>query len=240
MRRVTLLLGFVCATACVSVPRPEAELLLTGGRVYTGDNARPWAEAVAIREGKILAVGSQADIQLHAGPATKTIDLAGRLVIPGINDAHVHAPWLAEDGKFVAAPRENVSKESFLAALRNGVTGTPDGVTVRSELPLTLVDAGITRDDLDAISTAVPIRVGVFGGHSAILNTPALRQWGIDENASDPAGGWYGRDGSRLNGWLYEHAYWLPQRARTLAASDEVLRAAIGAFEKEALSYGIT
>jgi hypothetical protein len=128
----------------------------------------------------------------------------------------------------------------MLEALSRGNATAAGGTTLTSELPLPLVDAGVTRDDLDAISSTRPIRVGVFGGHSAILNTPALRAWGIEEDAGDPPGGWYGRAGGRLNGWLYEHAYWVPQIRFASQASDEELLAAIRAFEDEGLRYGIT
>ena len=67
-----------------------ADLILTHGRVYTLDPARPWAEAVACRDGRITAVGADAEIRALAGPGTQFIDCGGRLVLPGLTDAHVH------------------------------------------------------------------------------------------------------------------------------------------------------
>lgn len=240
MRRFVHLLALLCATACTTIPREQADLLLTGGRVFTGDEARPRAEAIAVRGDRIVAVGSTAELASLAGPATRVIDLAGRVVIPGINDAHVHAPWLREPVTNVRLPQDGVTKESLLDAVRAAASNEPPGTTLLSELPLHLVDAGITRDDLDAISTSVPIRLAVFGGHSAILNTAALRAWGIADDAGDPPGGWYGRSGGRLNGWLYEHAYWVPQQRASAGVTDEELRAAIEEFESEAVTFGIT
>ncbi|MGZ8709474.1 MAG: amidohydrolase [Thermoanaerobaculia bacterium] len=240
MNRFGLLLVLVCAACATVPPQQSADLLLSGGRVFTGDAARPWAEAIAIRGEAIAAVGSDDELRSLAGPSTRVVDLRGRLVVPGINDAHVHAPWPQEKVKFVPAPREGATNETILAALREAAAGTPEGVTLTSELPLALVDAGLTRDDLDAVSTAHRIRVGVFGGHSAILNTTALRDWNIAEEADDPPGGWYGRRDGRLNGWLYEHAYWVPQIRFAATATDKELRNAVLAFEKEAVGYGIT
>ena len=246
MRRGTIpaVLLLVLSAACTAV-RPDdrtarADLILTNGRVFTGADAQPWAEAVAIRGERIAAVGMSSDIAALAGPSTRVVDLRGRVVIPGINDAHVHAPWLSEPTTDVPLPREGVTKESLLDAVR-AAASAPGTTTVEAGLPLQLIDAGVTRADLDAISMTRPIRLSVFGGHSAILNTPALREWGIAEEAQDPAGGWYGRgaDG-RLNGWLYEYAYWVPQQRFAERAGDEEIRSSLRAFEQEALRHGIT
>lgn len=66
------------------------DLLLTNARVYTVDPAQPWAEAVAVRDGRIVAAGRAADLDALAGPATRRIDCGGRLLLPGLVDAHVH------------------------------------------------------------------------------------------------------------------------------------------------------
>jgi predicted amidohydrolase YtcJ len=241
LRRLTLLLAALCAAGCATTTQKAApDLLFTNGRVYTGDDGAPWTEAIAVTGETISALGTSAELQKLAAPQTRVVDLGGKLVIPGINDAHVHAPWPREKVKYARPPRENVTRESVLAAVRSGLEGLPAGMTLTSDLPLALVDAGITRDDLDAISTTVPIRLAVFGGHSAILNTPAMRAWGIAEDAADPAGGWYGRRDGRLDGWLYEHAYWVPQIRLGADATDDELRAQIDAFENEVLGYGIT
>ena len=67
-----------------------ADLILLNGRVYTVDATKPWAEAIAIRGSRVVAVGSNADIRMSAGSGTRTIDLKGAFVAPGFNDAHVH------------------------------------------------------------------------------------------------------------------------------------------------------
>jgi len=82
-----LFLGFSAAGAPAEAP---ADLLLTGGRVWTAEGARPWAEAVAIRDGRILYVGDAAGASRHRGPKTQVVPLGGRLVVPGFDDAHIH------------------------------------------------------------------------------------------------------------------------------------------------------
>lgn len=248
MRRIVLVVAVLFLAGCASAPRMQpADLILTGARIFTGDDARPWAEAVAIRGETIAAVGADAEVRALAGAATRVVDLGGKLVIPGINDAHLHAPWLSEvapymvdEGTSIPIAAEGATKASVLAALRDGAANAPPGGLVRAELPIHLVFAGITRDDLDAISTAHRILLAPLGGHSAVLNTPALRAWGIEETDADPVGGWYGRAHGRLDGWLYEHAYWIPQIRDASAVADARYLEAIRDLEDEALRLGIT
>ncbi len=241
MHRTGFLLAVVLVIGCASAPRQEpADLILAGGRVFTGDASRPWAEAVAIRGATILAIGSDAEVRALGGAGTRVVELRGKLVVPGINDAHLHAPWTAADGVAVPIASENATKESVLAAIRAAAAIAPAGELLTAELPLSLVFAGITRDDLDAISTAHRIRLAPLGGHSAVLNTPALRAWSIADDAADPAGGWYGRSAGRLDGWLYEHAYWLPQFREAAAVTDDRWVDEIRGFEEQALRFGIT
>ena len=246
MNRVLVLLLALLPFACATTPSrpssgaPAADILLTNGRIFTGVESSPFAEAIAIRGDTIVAVGTRDAIRALAGSSTREIDLRGRLVIPGINDAHVHAPWPREEGTPVAIAAEGVTKESFLAALRTAASQATPGAMLIAELPRALIDAGLTRDDLDAFSASVRIRIDNFGGHSSLLNTAALRSWDIGENASDSRGAWYGRSAGRLNGWVYEHALWAPQVRVANAASDDDIRMELEAFEDEMLRYGVT
>lgn len=256
MRRI-LLLALACLAACVTPPAsappvsvpeepaapagpPGADLILIGGRIYTGDALRPWAEGVAIEGERIAAIGTDAQVRELEGHATRVVDLGGKLVVPGINDAHVHAPWVTEESIPLQLD-EVATREQLIGALENAVASAPPGVLIAAELPLPLVDAPLTRDDLDRISSSHRLRLARPGGHSAVLNTLALRSWGIDEDASDPAGGRYGRNAQgRLDGWVYEHAYWPPQLRVAESASDDEVRALITSFENFALRRGIT
>jgi predicted amidohydrolase YtcJ len=224
---------------CATTDQP-ADLILTNGRLFTGVAAPRTAEAVAIRGDRIVAVGASSKVAELRGPATRVIDLHGRVVIPGINDAHVHVPWLEEKKVEASLPGEGVTRAILLESIRAALASAQHDGTITAALPLHLIDATLTRDDLDSISSTRPIRVTVFGGHSAILNTPALRAWGINEDAIDPPGGWYGRSGGRLNGWLFEHAYWIPQRRYAETLGDEEIRQAMREFEQQAVRLGIT
>lgn len=78
------------ASSWAALRRAAPHLLLTGGKVFTADSTHPWAEALAIRGDRIVAVGTSAEVRHLAGRATHELALAGRVVIPGINDAHDH------------------------------------------------------------------------------------------------------------------------------------------------------
>lgn len=90
LTRGMTLAAVLAAGACGGAIENPAELILTGGRIWTGDEERPWAEAVAIRNERIMAVGSDADVRGLAGESTRRIDLAGRFVAPGFIDNHTH------------------------------------------------------------------------------------------------------------------------------------------------------
>ena len=76
--------------AVMAEPAVVADTVYTNGRIYTVDEARPWAEAVAIKDGKFLVVGSNADVEAVTGDGTEVIDLAGGFAMPGIGDTHIH------------------------------------------------------------------------------------------------------------------------------------------------------
>ena len=87
-------LALTALLAAAAAAEKPADLVLDGGVVITLDPARPRASAVAIRDGRIVAVGDEAQVKPFVGPATKRIDLAGRAVVPGLTDAHVHVESL--------------------------------------------------------------------------------------------------------------------------------------------------
>src|SRR5437879_5840284 len=88
-------LALMLASTVAGAPAdPPADLVLTGGTVVTLDSARPRATALAVRGGRIVRVGGDAEVRALAGPRTQTIDLAGRTVLPGLADAHVHTEGL--------------------------------------------------------------------------------------------------------------------------------------------------
>jgi predicted amidohydrolase YtcJ len=245
MKKAAALLALVLGVSCASTGPgslsggSNATLALTGGRIFTANPNHPWAEAVAIQGDRILAVGTDEEVRYWIGQSTRVIPLEGRVVIPGINDAHVHAPWPTVPAARIEIPDQATSGQMF-AMIREAAAHEPAGTWVVGSFPLGLIDSGITRAEIDEIAPDHPVMLEILGHHASLLNTPALRLWGIEETATDPSGGWYGRSEGRLNGWLYEHALWMPQNRFANSVTDAELGDAIRSFEAEALRYGIT
>ena len=223
----------------VSCRSSAPDLVLAGGRIFTADEARPWAEALAVRGERIVAVGSNAEVRALAGPSTRVIELNGRVVVPGINDAHLHEPW-GESGNLDIGGDATV--EQVFEAVAAGARAHPEGTVLRGQIPpIRLDDPRLTRDALDAITTRHPVMLGNLAGHSVLHNSAALQWRGVAEGARDSQAGWYARDANgRLNGWVYEHALWSSDRRMSAALPDEQFAAQMRAFTADAVRYGIT
>ncbi len=85
--------SLLCCALVACKARPPADLVLVKGRIYTSNPAAPWAEAVAIRQGKILLAGTNGQVEKYRGAGTQVIDLGGRMAMPGIIDTHTHFLW---------------------------------------------------------------------------------------------------------------------------------------------------
>jgi len=207
-RRALLVLSAlaVAAWSCARDDGEYADLVATGGTVLTVDADFTVAEALAVREGRVLAVGPDAEIRAFVGPDTQVIDLAGRTVVPGLADNHLHS---AGGGDGVDLSRVRTMDE-LLGAItgRAEASGPGELVTTNSDwhegqlreqrLPL--------RRDLDRAAPGNPVVV-VRGGHEYILNSQALERWEITMDTPVPDGGRITRypDGE-LNGELVDTA----------------------------------
>ena len=192
------------------------QLLLLNGKVFTADPARPQAEAVAVEDGRISAVGSSDALRHLAGPGTRVIDLGGRLVTPGLVEAHVHLGWnlpsrpLAMPGPPFPGP----SAEQMLAAVEAAAKTDPQ-VWISAWIgPRIARDPRNWREALDTVAPNTPVLLRAFWGHGTLVNSEALKRLAIKEDVPDPLGGWWGRDADgRLDGRVYESAENLEQRA---------------------------
>ncbi len=224
-------------------PAPP-ELILTGGKVFTADSARPWAEAVAIRAERIVAVGSTAEVGRLAGPATRRIELGGRVVVPGFNDAHDHLGGAEFGVSFAMAssPTPDPGAAEVLDSVRALAGRTPAGTWLHTRVGLRILeDTAGRRAALDRAAPGHPVILWAWTGHGAIVNTAAMRALGIAEDARDPLGGWHDRDSAgRLNGALHEYAEWAPLRRLYSGVADSVVVASLRAYAADAVRMGIT
>lgn len=231
--------------ACGGSPAPD--LILTGGRVFTADSARPWAEAVAVTEGRIAAVGPADEIDELAGPETRTLELEGRVVVPGLVDAHEHVVWPDPDGPRLelpaGGPLPDPSWSEVLAAVEEAAAQVPEGAWIHGTIgPSVFSDPAADRFALDEVSAGHPVKLTVFTGHGMLLSSAALERLGIGTATEDPPGGWYGRfAGERtLDGWLWEYAQFEAERRRVERLPTSAGVEQVRAFVSAAVGWGVT
>jgi predicted amidohydrolase YtcJ len=205
---VTLTSGVIGACAG-GPPENPADLLLHNGKVVTVDAGGTIAAAAAIRDGRIVYVGTSDEARALAGPDTEQIDLAGRTVIPGLADNHFHS---IGGGPGVDLSRARTLND-VLTAIRERAASTPPGGVVVTNSDWhegQLAEQRLPyRRDLDQAAPDHPVVV-VRGGHEYILNSAALARWKITARTGEPEGGSIGRyeDGT-LNGELVDRAKYL-------------------------------
>jgi hypothetical protein len=200
---------FRCAEAQAPAAGSTAEAIYLGGPILTMNDAMPTAEAVAIRGGRILAVGTRAQVEATRGPGTRMVDLGGRTMLPGFFDAHGHAlicGLQALTANLLPAPDgEGDDIPALVRLLRDWAAANPQAVRRyglifgfgydESRLKEQRVP---TRDDLDQVSTEVPVLIMHTSGHIGVGNSKALEAARITAETADPEGGWFlRREGSR-------------------------------------------
>ncbi|MFD1696395.1 amidohydrolase [Roseibium aestuarii] len=190
--------------------------IFTGGTILTVDADFSEAEAIAIQGDKILAVGSLAEVTKAAGSGAKTVDLQGKVMLPGFVEAHTHpisGGLLASFGEYVGVASFG-STEEVIEHLRRLAADTPKGdwiVGINYDPSLQVGPEELTLDDLDRVSTEHPVFVLNASGHLGYANRMAFAAAGIDENVVAPPGAEYVRDASgKLNGVMKNNTAWLP------------------------------
>ncbi len=218
-----------------------ADLVLTGGRISTMDAARNVAQAVAVREGRIVAVGSDATVTQWIGSRTRVIDLRGRSVTPGFGDAHVH-PVGAGLGRVRCDLSGTRGLASYLDRISAYAASHPDAPWIRGDgWSMADFPSGIPhRSDLDRISPDRPVYLESRDGHSAWVNSKALEVAGINADTLDPHDGRIERDADgRPSGALQEGATFLVERFLPATTSHELV-AALRLAQSELHGLGVT
>jgi hypothetical protein len=186
----------------------EPDIVIVHARVFTADPDRPWAQAVAVQNGRILEVGDDARIGALAGPRTRVVDAGGRLLVPGLTEAHVHIGWRLPTPPIAVPdmPFPGPSPEAVLAAVSAASRSTSGWISAQVG-PLVINDARNWRQALDKAAPNRPVILRVTWGHGTLLSTAALKALAIADGDPDPVGGWFGRDaGGRLDGRATEAA----------------------------------
>ena len=241
------LTGVAPATRIASPPRREtsstAELLVTGSLI-TMDDAMPRAEAMAIAAGRILAVGSRADLEAFVGPGTRMLDHSTGTILPGFVEPHLHlvSSALVFDG-VDCSPYANKTLDAVLTALKAAVTATPPGQAVVGQLfdpSLLPGQPDLTSALLDQISTTVPIVVMNASQHFFYVNSAAYAAVGITAETPNPPGGDYGARDGRLTGIVSEAGAMIPFMKVLPSLTPEVIGKAIAGIAAMATKQGVT
>ena len=221
---------------------PAADLVVWGGPIYTAVDARPTAQAVAVRDGRIAYVGSRAGAKARVGPATRVIDLKGAALFPGFTDSHAHLRGVGERELTL-----NLEGSKSAAEVRERLKAY--AATRPADAPIFgrgWIETGwpehrfLEARDLDE---AAPGRVVVLGrsdGHALTASTAALKAAGVGAATKDPFGGRIERDAAGApTGMLVDNAMALVARLRPAESQADRLAAFQAAFKVEA-RYGWT
>ena len=215
-----------------------AELLLLHGRIYTPAG---WAQAMAVADGKIIAVGEEKSVRAAAGPRATVIDLAGRTVFPGLHDMHVH-PMEAGFTLAQCHIAQGATAEQMLADVAACAKAAGPGawVTGGQWEAIAFGDTPPNRQMLDKVAPGNPVMLYDISGHSAWVNTRALELAGIGRGTPDPASGLIERDAKgEPTGVLRENATAMVEKLippGTPAQNAEALKTALSIL----LSFGVT
>ena len=222
-RALALVPTVALAIACTpKAPRDVAATIYTGGTIVTVNDAQPTAGAIAVKDGKILAVGDEDEILQLRGTATQVVDLAGKTMLPGFIDAHGHVFNVgvqAVAANLLAPPDGQVTDiASLQAALRTWAEKSP-AVVARTGwiIGMGYDDSQLreqrhpTRDELDAVSKVAPVLVVHQSGHLAVVNSKGLEAFGYSAESVEPPGGTIRRrKGSREPDGLIGGMAWFP------------------------------
>jgi predicted amidohydrolase YtcJ len=190
------------------------DLAFVNGAVVTMDAVRRRASAVAVKDGRIAAVGSDADVREIAGRATVVVDLADRMLVPGFQDAHVHPVGGGLD-MLQCDLHGFATADAYLRAIADYVAANPDRPWILGGgWSMDVFPGGTpTKGSLDDVVPDRPVFLPNRDGHSAWVNSVALKVAGIDRDTTDPADGRIERDPQgEPSGTLHEGAQSLVER----------------------------
>jgi predicted amidohydrolase YtcJ len=248
--RISLLfIALAClipALPIAGLDRPAAETIITNAKVWTVDRNRPRAEAVAIIGNRIVAVGAATEIDAWRGPQTRVIDAAGKLLLPGFNDAHVH---FISGGMQLDQVQLNDarSKDEFIRRIAEQAKKTPKGEWIlggnwdEQNWAESEPAAGLpTKEWIDAVTPDNPVFVNRHDGHESLANSLALKLAGVTATTKAPPGGEVVRDSQgNPTGVLKDAAQSPVGKAIPDATPERRMRAARRALE-HAASFGVT
>ncbi len=245
--------GICLLGCCAAATAQDADTIWHGGPIVTVNDNQPIAEAMAVRDGKIIAVGDGADVLAHQGDATKLVDLAGRTMLPGFVDSHGHTYMIglqATTANLLPPPdgsgrdiarlqqlltdwatnnREAVENVGWIAGF-----GYDDSQLAEARHP--------TRHDLDKVSQDLPVLIIHQSGHLGVANSKALEIAGVNAETDDPRGGVFRReaDSRQPNGVCEEYAFFFVVSKLAARFDNSINDALVQEGARLVASYGYT
>ncbi|HKP81542.1 MAG TPA: amidohydrolase [Pyrinomonadaceae bacterium] len=218
------------------IPAPQrtqsaADIVFKNGNVYTANDKAPKAQAIAVKEDKIVFVGTNAAAQKYVGPNTRVVDLKGNTVLPGFTDSHQHLSGVGQR-EMTLNLEGTTSLEDFLAKVKERVDQAKPGewVTGRGWIETHWKPPVFpTRWDLDKVSPNNPVILGRADGHGSVANSAALKHANINKETINPFGGEISKDkqSGEPNGMLLDSAQGMVRRKVPPTSSEEAERAVV-------------
>lgn len=255
--------GFIFATIFLSIlmfacgtDKPSADLIIINGTVATVDSANTIAEAIAIKDGKILFVGTNSEVNSYKGDSTKIIDADGNFVMPGFIESHAHFLGLGKSKQILDLKGAN-NFDEVVAAVAEAAENTLPGEWITGRgwhqekwdpVPNENVNGYPYHDQLSAASPLNPVYLTHASGHAIIANAKAMELAGVTSETPNPSGGNIVKDSTgRLTGVFEENAEELITKVyqdyRSELSNEQLIQEKIDAYllaAQECLSKGIT
>jgi predicted amidohydrolase YtcJ len=235
-------LGVALCGVLIGAQEPPATLIIWNGPIYTADTAHPTAEAVAVRDGRIVRVGSDAEVMRLKGPQTEVLDLQGATLVPGLQDAHGHVLGLGASLTTLDL-RDTPTSTRIAELVAERAKTVPAGQWIlgsgwdQNDWP---EQAWPTREILDRAAPNHPVLLKRIDGHASWANSRAMQAAGIDATTPDPSGGRLIRDAANTpTGILVDTAQQLVQRHVTESSAAE-LEARVLAADRTMSGVGLT
>lgn len=238
--KIQALPAFLVLAAASAVAQPP-DRVLHNARVFTADSARPWAEAFALRDGRIVAVGSSIEILALAGPATERLDLGGAFVSPGFGDSHIH--FMSGSLTLNAVALNGLgSREEIVARVADYAKANPGAAWITGRgWNYSAFPGGLPRREwLDAAVPDRPVFLESYDGHTGWANSQALSLAAITRDTAEPPNGEIVRnEQGEATGALKEAAQRLIETLIPPPSAEEKYRALKAGLDLAA-SYGLT
>ena len=238
----SLLVVLILMAPSAGAKEAAPDLILLNGKVFTSASVHPNVQALAIRGERIVAAGDSSVIAALADPHTKKIDLGGRSVIPGINDAHdhldVHPPGTVELHFASLDPDWTQAQQVIKTADSNA----PRGEILTGDIGLTLFkDSRVNRASLDRLAPNHPLILTSITGHADFLNSAALSELGFRDGEPDPMAGQFEKSADgKLTGLIREYAVLQVTRKLSSMTSDADAIRELRDFFSQAAKFGVT